>query len=104
MSARVEVTFNHLDPHRSRRNSDLYVDQRRQLKFEWVSLTDLADAGFAFRRMGGTLFHPISSGVPTFFFAWNILGCPNFERTKEHGRGGLRCAALDAELKTKRRS
>jgi hypothetical protein len=99
LSARVEVTVNHLDPHRSRRNSDLYVDQRRQLKFEWVSLTDLAGAGFAFRRMGGTLSHPISSGVPAFFFAWNILGCPNFERTKEHGRGGLRCAGLGRGIK-----
>ena len=47
---------------------------------------------------------PLAAGFRHFFFAWNIIGCPNFERTKEHGRGGLRCAALDAELKTKRRS
>jgi hypothetical protein len=67
LSARVEVTFNHLDPHRSRRNSDLYVDQRRQLKFEWVSLTDLAGAGFAFRRMVEHCSTPLAAGSDLLF-------------------------------------
>ena len=51
LSARVEVTFNHLDSHRSRRNSDLYVDQRRQAfaKLEReIEVTSVAQLGSSF--------------------------------------------------------